>query len=599
MGFETFLQLIKTGDPVSPGSVNSPLAQVQRNAAYLKELIEAAALGSTIYAREVTVEADAQVGMPVYYNSQSQRFERALAQTDVANGILVTAASADVWGIVATKHNSTLADLLLYGYAELDISAAVSGTVAAGTYYLSGSALGYLTQQRPSVTVPVLKSDGNGNVLVNPRFVDFLDSHRHYRFELTCLPAGTAVLADGRWTITDADSTQTGWLPADDASFNGHAPVGAVFGYNIAAEAALQAAWPPLPASHVYLEWDRGTSADIGFQGVPLGTTGQCRIDRYGIWWLSDCETDVPWPSDWATVSESTSVSAGYVECPRNTEMGLILWFTKLNFFTDATVVTSLASLDERLKIYCAGTTTEGSVGDLEIDLDLDLTLGVDTSTGYLAVKTLNGDKLDRGPIASGVYATTANVILTSEFQTTDGDGNTVYHGAIALGVLSAATQELGATLVRLDGATEETVPVLYVGLPADRETSFIVMFEVPADAPTEGLALAYRARILGRTAGTLPLLTVEYMVVARPTAGLVTPITVTEDYNPVTIDTVAVLDASNEAVEATATAFSVVPGDLVYIRVTRTPGAEYGDEYAGEIGLLQQVGVLTNTAGS
>jgi hypothetical protein len=100
--------------------------------------------------------------------------------------------------------------------------------------------------------------------------------------------------------------------------------------------------------------------------------------------------------------------------------------------------------------------------------------------------------------------------------------------------------------------------------------------------------------RSLGRAAGTLPQLTAAYYLANRPPNGLSTPVAVTQSYTALTVTTVATVGA-NEAVEALSAAFAVAPGDIVYIQVQRTPAA-ISDAYAGELGIMQQVGVLTAT---
>ena len=146
MSLERFIKFIKEGEPVSPGTPNRPLRQLDQNVQYLWDVIQAAELGSTVYAREVTVESGAQLGMPVYWNDDEGRFDRALVgmKTDATTGYLAQTDSSQVWGIVAEKHTATSADLLLFGYAKIDISAATGSTggVPAGTYYLSGTDLG-------------------------------------------------------------------------------------------------------------------------------------------------------------------------------------------------------------------------------------------------------------------------------------------------------------------------------------------------------------------------------------------------------------------------------------------------------------------------
>ncbi len=606
MGIQHKLDLINDGESVSAAVANRSPRQLNQNVEYIWQCIQAANLGSTIYAREVTIEADAQVGMPVFLNATTQRFERALAsvESDPADGYLGVSASSQVWGIVSYKHNATLADLLLYGYADVDLSAAVTDTQSPGPYYLSGVQAGKLVRQRPPVSVVVLRAGTGRKVFVNPSFIDFLDSHRHYRFDLVCAPAGEHVppVPGERHTIENPNEDWPGWLPASHSVFEGRAPMGAAFGYNLKEHPSLQSAWPPLPVQNVSIEWDRGTDPGRGAESIPLGTGGLVIVNRDGIWWMSDCYGDVPWPTNLDT-SGGESISAplhdhATPECPRETRMALALWFTKLNFISDATVVTSLVPVDDRIKIRCAGTSTDGSRGDLEIDLDLNFLMGGDTTRGYLAFKVLDDERFERGPVVEGVYAGTPNVSLSgpasSPVDPDDPDGAQMYHGPVAINVLPSAVQELQCQLVRLEGATEESSPVLYIELPNDVETSFTARFEVPVTAPADA-KFTLRARILGRSAGTLPQLTAAYLICSRPSDGLTTPSSVSSTYTSLTIVTVATLTSANQAVEADSAEITVQPGDLVYVRITRTP-EDVSDGYAGALGFIQQVGILTGS---
>jgi hypothetical protein len=49
----------------------------------------------------------------------------------------------------------------------------------------------------------------------------------------------------------------------------------------------------------------------------------------------------------------------------------------------------------------------------------------------------------------------------------------------------------------------------------------------------------------------------------------------------------------TNQAFETISSAINVVAGDVVYVRVQRFPGTS-DDSYAGELGIMQQSGVLT-----
>ena len=110
-----------------------------------------------------------------------------------------------------------------------------------------------LVQQRPPVSVSVLVYTDDGMAIVQPVQRDFLEDHIHYKVRLYAQPAGT------NWSSSPAsrrrhpppvdtpDPTLPGWLPADHAIFNGRAPTGAVFGYNLATHPQLARIFPPIP----------------------------------------------------------------------------------------------------------------------------------------------------------------------------------------------------------------------------------------------------------------------------------------------------------------------------------------------------------------
>jgi hypothetical protein len=608
MAFEQFLRLLSTGSPVRAGTVNQPLRTLDQNVKYIWDVLQAAAVGSTVYARRQTVDETVKKGMAVYLDAATQKFAAALAvaEADEANGVVTTAPSAQVWGVVADKINATLADILLFGVDTIDLTDAVTdGPPGAGVYYLSGWSPGKLTRQKPPVSVAVLRRTPDGRVFVQPQFVDFLDRHTHYKFKLTCEPAGTASppTAGARHTLTDPDDLLPGWLPADHPSFDGKAPAGAVYGYNLAAHPGLKNVWPPVPVGNAHLEWNKALSTDVGFTGVPLGTGGLAVLDRNGIWWMSDCYGDVPWPLDFdSAVSTSYSDSVGS-ECPRHTEMELTLYFTKVNFATDSAVVLSLHSGDARLKVHCYGDPDNpASTGHLQLDLDLNLVV-TDGQDGYLALKEFDADSatFKRGPVAEGVYALSDNVNLSGSAtatRTIDSVERTVHQGLVAISVDPADTKELDVQLVRLDGAEEAyygTPPVMYLEFVAGDEREYRGQVHVPFDLAIATPQLKLRFEVLGRAAGTLPQLEFTGRIVPRPADGLDTPLDLPDDAEEfsITCDTAAVLADTNQYVEAESEPFDVAPGDTVYFTVRRAAS----DGYAGAVGVLRQAGVVVSGA--
>lgn len=605
MSLENFLRLIGERAPVRAGEVNRPLRQLDQNTKYIWEVLQAAAIGSTVYSRRVTVEEDAKVGMAVYLDTTTQGFKRclAVAEVDNATGVVVTAASAQVWGIVATKHNATLADVLLYGVDDIDISQATAdGTPAAGTYYVSGAAPGKLTRQKPPVSVAVLRRTPDGKVFVQPQFVDYLDRHTHYQFNLTCEPAGTASqpAENALHTITDGNSLLRGWLPADHPVFDGKAPAGAVFGYNLSAHTALQNVWPPIPVGNAELMWNKALSADVGFTGVPLGSGGLCVLDRNGIWWMSNCYGDVPWPLDFDSANSTSYSDSIGAECPRHNEMELKLYFTKVNFATDSAVVLSLHSGDARLKVRCYGDPEkEASTGHLELDLDLNLVVK-DDQEGYLALKDFDPEtsEFKRGPVVEGVYALSSNVNLsgtTSATRSISDVDRTVHQGLVAVSVDPADTKELEVQLVRLDGAQEayyDDPPVMYLEFPAGDQAEYRGKLHVPTDLAIAAPEMKLRFWVLGRAVGTLPQLEFTFRIVPEPVDGLLTPLDLddTSDAN-LTCVTVATLTDSNQYVLAESENIEIGPGQTIYFTVRRLAD----DGYAGAVGIIRQSGLVVN----
>ncbi len=607
MSFENLLRLVKELDKVKAGTVNRPIRQIDQNVRYIWEVLQAASIGSTVYSRRQTVEAEVKVGMAVYFDTTTQKFMRALAVANVDNvsGVVSTAESAQVWGIVAAKINATLADILLYGVDDIDISQATLTTPIAGLYYLSGASPGRLVQQKPPVSVAVLRRTPDGKVFVMPQFVDFLDRHTHYSFALVCEPAGTTSppTEGGLHVITDGNDLLRGWLPADHPVFAGKAPAGAVFGYNLSAHPAVNNTWPPIPLTNAQLEWNKGLNQDVGYTGVPLGSGGLAVLDGSGIWWMSNCYGDVPWPLDFdSTNSTSYSDSVG-AECPRHIDMAMKLFFTKVNFATDSAVVLSLHSGDARLKVHCYGDATKpASTGHLQIDLDLNLVVANDQQ-GYLALKDFDPTttSFKRGPVTEGVYALSSNVTLSGSVSGTrviDDVSRVVRQGLVGISVDPADTKELDVQLIRLDGAEEAyygSPPIMYLEFIAGDEREYRGKIHIPFDLAIPTPQLSLRFEILGRAIGTLPQLEFSGRIVPRPVAGLDTPLTLPLDAAEFTItcDTVTALASTNQYVEAVSDPFDIAPGDTVFFTVRRTSS----DGYAGAMGVIRQSGIVTSSA--
>jgi hypothetical protein len=574
---------VSDGDPVAAASVNTPDAQLLKLYEYLLARVESLENGAAIYRRGVTFDSSVSVGMPVYFDPVSGTFKKAKAAANIVDGVITTDDQAKLWGICSVKTSSTTGDILLAGVATIDMSAAIDGVITAGTYYLSGTTAGKLTLAEPPVGIPVLTIDNDSNVLVNIIANDLFGLHQHYKFELNCYPAGSATLVietgpgevpilPGSWQILMGDADVVGWLPADHASFNGKAPDGAAFGYNIAAS-SLANAWPPLPLAGATIEWFNGAAI------VLPDLENLVQIDEYGIWWMTDVDGYQPWPEDYAsTTPAGTPV------------MSMRLWYSRPKFYTSGSVVTSLVAKEGSvITVRCVnGADETQNTGDLEIDADLSLLLATAQDTaGYIALKGLADGKFTRGPVVSGVKAGSSNVLVTGD--ATDTDGYEVGQCTVTVSS-SVAGYELPVLSVRLQGATEENYSdVTALGFPDERKTSYRGEVSVPYGLEVDTVNVALRFWLLARANGTLPSLTLTARVLPRPD-GSAEALALTDSAVALTIPGTAMVE--DTYIEVTSADIAAEPGSVIQFTLERDASA--GDGFAGEIHVIRHSGVIT-----
>jgi hypothetical protein len=582
--YQDLIRLIQTGDDVSEGTINTILRQLDGNNDYLKALLEAALLGSTVFARGVTIETDALVGQPVYYRPSTQQFERAIAsaESDPTTGILNVTESTYVWGVVYSKLNSTKADILLTGYAELDLVNAVDGTIDAGLYFLSGTEAGKLQQSEPPIRVPILQATDDGRVHVRPNFSDLLTAHQHYKFQLVSLPSGTHSDpgGGGHHTIGSPDSAVEGWLPAGDAIFNGLAPAGAHFGYNLSAS-LVNNVWPPIPVSGAYLDWNRGFDVDQLLQGVPANL---CIIDNNGIWWMSDCYDEVPWPSDLDTSLPTSTTTTPAADACYAAVMEMFVHFSKMKFQTSGTVVQSLrGSGDGIITVRCVLDDTEAATGHLYLDLDLAFMVDPDDDeAGYLVFKTLTDNTFARGPVVSSLVSSSSGVVLSGTLI----DGK--YYGDVSLNILAQVVGvDIAVATVRLDNATEEYYKnTMGLGFPNGRDSEIRGEFRIPTTIDgIDTVSVQIRAWFMLRAAGDVPAFTMTYRELLRPdplTTGL--PLVVSD--SALVFDTsVATGLSEDEYVEISSANIIATPGSVIQFTLARA-GAT--DGFAAEVHMIK-----------
>lgn len=621
---------VNDGEPVNQAVTNRSISVLDNNVRYLKSIVDSGVnAGPAIVASNQPLHPATVVGTPVWYNGATARYEpaQATAVQDPATSALVLGLTANCVGVVCSKVTSTSGGVLLAGRYALDVSPAVQGgSVPAGRYYLSATVAGQLTPVRPPITVSVLFADGSGNVHVLPQIRDFLlGDHTHYSFNLTALPAGavTPPVLGAQHTISSPNTTVKGWLPASNSIFNGLAPAGAAFGYNVSADPVLSAVWPPVPVSaysvQVYkfngaavvdytttatLQFDIGaqgaqsfgpqgtqSQGPIGAQdswelsvplvqaqvgdeafaepsvelppdviwsayvvtpgyvtvrigtlrgrptlvgaipwtvgvtkvsggGIPVNPVGLVTADANGIWWMSACYGDAPWP----TLLNTSASPPAPVVCPRdNTQMAINLAFSRLTFGNNQPQVSSLTPAAGSPITVVDQTGAPNTAGSLKLGLNLrrELTAQVAAVTGVTEV-TSAGFHYWRFPA-----------------------------GAV------------GTVKCQVD------VPTLYLGA---------------------GPTVQLRLRLYGVSAGTLGNLSLSYRRLPRPVA-VGTPLT--PPAAPAALGLItAYAVGTGQYVDVLSSALAVAAGDTVVFDLTRN----IGDGYGGDVGLVVAQGVLVGT---
>lgn len=619
--FQSRVQHVAQGSPVNAGNTSRPTRQLEARTNYVKERLDAIDEGRLLIWREQAIDPDLEVGQPVFWNDETSRFEKALAgvEVDAGSGFPVPTAATDCLGLLYEKLDSTTGTIAAVGIAKFtSLAAAIDGDLVPGRYYLSAVSEGKLVAQRPAVTVavcyvlgPLNDCDEDVWALILPQMRDFLEDHIHFKFELTCQPAGNvtppASLSD-RHVIEDADATLPGWLPADDASFGNHAPTGAAFGYNLAAHDALRKVFPPVPVDACCMFWDKGEGALTGASEIPVnGLYPLVKIDRYGIWWMSNCYGEVPWPKDLDNTGSSSSLSvtseslsSDTVNC-RTDRMRLILAFLHMIFASDKTVVTSLAPVEgEPIEfLNCDGDVA--ATGDLLARLKVEAMIDDDEAYGGQVLKTIINSKLlfGRGWVAEGLIAASENIEITSTRQRrlTPGDNATalVHQGIVTLDVnLEPGEREISPQIIRLGDALErEYKGVTYVGLPKDRDSALRMRFNVPVGGMSANPKFKVRAWIFGRgNDGPLCAITAGYYRLVLPVEG--TPTLIDEGDTAITFDVPtasASLDADS-VILVESEEFTVAAGDTVFVQLSRASDAD--PAYDNDVGFVRTVGIVT-----
>jgi hypothetical protein len=605
--FPSRIRHTQKGDPVSAGIASSAAKTLEGRTNYLKEQLSTIEAGQALIQRDVLISSDALVGQPVYWDSTNQYYAPAKAgvSSDPVTSGLIPSDASDVVGMVLAKKAGNLGDIVLWGLVHFtDLSNTIDDTpIETGRYYLSAQEAGKLLKQRPPETVsvclvygPLDACDTGTWVFVMPQMRDFLEDHVHYSFNLVAQPAGDTEDpgAGNEHVIQWPDATKQGWLPANHASFNEKAPAGAYFGYNLAAHPELEQLWPPIPVTSVVLESFKPDDGDRVGGRVP---PEKIVFDQWGIWWMTSCYGEVPWPTDLSigsSSSSSSSLSSDSAQiCPVPTTMELVLSFIKMTFATDKTVVTSLQPGEDQEIQFVNGSGEIANTGDLFAQLLLALLIDTPEYYGGQSLKGVTADnKFESGYAVEGLVAGSSKVSLSSTHNRylTPGDDSTptVHQEIVTVDVTTDPTdRELLPQIVVLGDALERLYKnIPYIGFPTGRDSGIRVKFVVPPEGLPNNPTLKIRVVIFGRGDGTMTDMDTSYYRFARPAP--ITP--VAEGDTALVLDTNVAVTTDN-AVEVESETFVVAPGDTVLVSIDRA--AAGSPTYAFEMGIIRVGAIL------
>lgn len=621
---------VTPGEPVDAGVVSRPDRTLEDRTDYLRDRLDAAEAGRALFDVDATIASDVLPGQPVFWNAASQRYERALVATeiDATSQAVVVLPSSECVGMCLRKKAADRGDIVLRGLVTFEnLDASIGQTVTPGRYFLSASEAGKLTKQQPPVTVSVCYVQGPRDncsdalrVIVMPQLRDYTNDHTHYRFDLVAAPAGAGqTVTNNKVTIVAPSSQAQGWLPANNPIFNGKAPAGAVFGYNLSRHAALSRVWPPVPIQSVSLLWDKGVN-QVGGTEIPLGAAGLAICDVNGIWWMSDCPADVPWPVSPLSAGAGVNSALSGPECPRTEAMRVTVIFLRMLLGNDRTVVTSLepAPASPIEVLNCDG--QPGNTGDLELDLNLQVVdcppLGVQAG-GKVIADVTQKHKLKKGWVTEGVVAhnlsqltlssTQSRPLTTSEktaFNFASAENVVAHQGLVKINFNNQfAEREVAPQIVRLNDAVERLYKdIPYLGLPGAQDSSLRLRFNIPyvSLSATASLQMKIRVELFGRggalTGNTtvLPTLTLTRRILVSPGSGAI-PLPAEDTALPFPSNGQSISALRDQVVQRDSAIFSVAPGDTVLVTIQRAYSSS--DTYP-EIGILRVSGIIID-AGS
>jgi hypothetical protein len=571
---------VTDGEPVTASVTNRLPVTNSVNTAYLLELFKRGMNNSGEFLWGVPIAPDVVIGDFVYFAGTEGRFAKGLARYVFRDGRHQESETSAVWGVVIRVRNQT-GDLCTSGLCEFETDLAVYLTVPEpGLRFLSDRTPG---EPVPDPVLPEkclgclvgVKSTGAVQFFVRPSLTGDSGRHRHESLELASVPAGTCHHSLPK-TITSVQPQQPGWVPASHPMFAGKMPEDAKYGYNpIAFQTGCR--WPLRFASNAGLRWQRciHETDDPLLAAVPPELY---RIDETTIWWLTDATHHLPWDSrlDY-TGGEPAGLPADAYR--------FRMWLDFVNSgygLTDGVVSSLRTAGGSGLTVTNYPFGGPAVTGDLLLDFALRFRL---KETGDLrghAVREINGTDVSTGPVVTGLK-------IDSRFLRvirSDDSGDHLHSGVVVLGDPSGQIgQELPFEAVHLHGV-EEAVEREAIGLafPQTRVSSFLARIVVPFSETFSQFHLSLFFGILVTRSGNIApdLLKLSYRIIAHPhQSNRITQAFPHPALEPLACDfQVQNSQYSTGYYTAQSEHFIVRPGDLVLVKVERSPPDNFNDRF-------------------
>ena len=561
------------GEPVTAAVTNRLPTTNQGNTAYLHELLKRAKNNCGEFLWGVPVAEDVICGDFVYYDSGSRVFAKGLARYVSNAGTVWEADTSQIWGVVISVRDKD-ADLCTSGLCEFTTSIQVYfQRPEPGVRFLSDQVAGELTVARPTLQKCLGYQVGvKGTDRVQFFVRHSLDSdarlHRHRSVELKNVPAGS-------WErnrpnmIRSVQPDKPGWLPATDPIFTGKALPDAKFGYNPVFWLQEQL------TGQAVLRWQRKQS-ESDDPLLALVPPEFYRIDGTTVWWLTDSPAYLPWDKQF-------EYSDGEIVNDHNQPYRQRLWLDDIGTgygLTDSHVTTLRAKSGSGLTVTRYPIGQSALTGDLLLDLTVPFREITETDPGPFAVKKIDGYDLSLGPVVAGLKLDSSRLRILHSDRNVDG----VHSGLLILGDPTGKTgQELLLEAVHLQGV-EEAVERESIGLafPASRHSSLLARVTVPYDESFDRFLLTFFFGILVTRSGNIAsdILKLSYRIIESPHENnMITQAFPQNSLQQLACDfQVRNTQYSTGYYTAESSPFPVTPGDLVCLKIERTPPDNFSD---------------------